>query len=205
MIFKIFALTLLPWLTHAAIEARITYGASDYAPNQMNQQASWTPSSLYLQQGQVMGLDLMYSVKQGNVPLGLRYEMLNEDISGNGYTRELEQTRLSALLGYRFLLSTSGYIGAMLGYVLNGTTDYDQGGAATPFPASSDSLSGYSLGVDAAYRFKFAMTVGAELGYSSITADSFKFNGGPAQYPTGTNMEIEMAGVYYKAYIGYFY
>lgn len=183
----------------AVFEARAHYGANAYDPDVFN--STWS-SNLQLSEGTTMGADIVYGLLGGRLPLGVRYEMMEEDFSGAGFTRSLEQTRVSLLAGWRLLLGTWGYIGVLGGYVVSGNLEFSETGTTATSPYESDSVSGFTAGIESTYRFASGFTIGAEVGQAMVEFDETTYGGQAGATYNSKTADFELEGVYYKLRIG---
>lgn len=194
-----FLFLLLSGTAHSIVELRGHFGAVNGSPDDFNKAYHSFQDGPELTKQKTLGFDAIVKAPLFPLGVGLRYETLEEEKSEFNEKAELEASRFSLLLNYRFIdtllyAGVLGTFGISHDMTLNIPTD--------PEKITSDSATSYSLGVEGGVKLGL-FRVGAEVGQMFMTFDDLKNNAGVTPVKNGRSIsEIDLSGLYYKIVVG---
>lgn len=128
---------------------------------------------------------------------GLRYENMKISTDNSNVDIENQLTRTALIANYR-LINTLIYIGPIMTYGLNHSNSIRlRSGATDISKVSSDSVSSYSIGIEAGASL-LGFLVGAELGTMTM-----KYKDAKDSINTSQSADLDMSGTYAKIFIGF--
>lgn len=205
------ALLLASTPAFALVDIRGGYGVNNGDPSDVNGMfVGPTVSDFKSLNG--LTADAMIHLPLIGLGFGLRFEdmssTLNDNVSGGTLNRKLEVQRTSAVVDYR-LIDTLVYIGGIATYGLSHNIKYSytcpSGGFCTglqSFDGSANSPKSYSVGIEGGLKLAL-LTVGAEVGYSVITATNFSSGAvNPLTNTSGSTVGYNFSGAYFKILAG---
>ncbi len=194
---------------HAFLEIRGTYGMNVVKPTDIESGAtSYFP---VLTDIRGLGADLIVSLPAFPIGFGVRYEKLDSSKSATvgGYTSSLtaELSRVALLVNFR-IIDTGIYLGALGTYGLSHTTGLS---IETDLPLSSNypnlkasSVSTMTVGVEGGVHI-MSLVLGGDLGYMIGKANTFMDNGTIIQTADGSNLDVDLGGLFAKVHVGYMF
>ncbi|MGZ3723539.1 MAG: hypothetical protein ACXVA9_11440 [Bdellovibrionales bacterium] len=194
---------------HALIDVRLGYGQNLGDPKQLNAEMDHYVSGASAVKSMVgLNADVLVMLPLVPIGFGLRYESLSDSKSsgylGGSLDSKIKFDRLALLLNYR-IIDTIAYFGPIATYGLMNTAKFSNdcnGCSATIHTdGKAGSASSYSLGVEGGLKLPL-FRVGAELGYASFIGKDYDSNGTVYQDYTGSNLKIDLTGVYCKILLG---
>lgn len=141
--------------------------------------------------------DVRVDVPASGVNFGLRYSNMGLNVTNNGQTLILNNTSMSALLGYR-LINTVLLLGPVFTYGLFNTGTLENTLASTGTTvATAGSVTQYTAGIEAG--IKLPILLAAELGYGNLTMSGFN----NSQTYLGSSTNVSLGGTYARISVGF--
>jgi len=196
---------------HALVDIRAGYGMSMGSPTQLNNDLDHSISGATgIKALSGLNADVVVNLPLVPIGFGLRYESLSSSISTTipgtsaSFNTKLQNDRIALLLNYR-IIDTLVYVGPIATYGLVNTSKltFDCGSCtpATHLNGKAASASSYSLGVEGGAKL-LQFRVGGELGYSSYIGKDYTDGSNVYQDYTGSNVKVDLTGVYAKILVG---
>lgn len=202
--FKCFLVTLVflfaSFASHAIVEVRGHFGSGNGSPDDYNNAYFKFQDGPELTKQKYLGVDAIVKVPLIPIGFGLRYETLGEERKAFAEKADLEASRFSLLLNYRFI-DTLVYVGALATYGLS--HDMTLKIPTDPEKITSDSSKSYSIGLEGGVKLGL-FRLGAEVGQMFMKFDGLKDNTGVKPTKNGLSInEIDLSGLYYKIILGF--
>ena len=210
---KVLLLTILVSIfpqANALVDLRVGYGLNNGNPSQFNSAMdSLNPGYPAAKSMTGFNLDAILSLPLVPFGFGIRYESLSASANQNfaassaALASKFTFDRLALLVNYH-IIDTLVYFGPLATYGITNTSklniDCDLCSPATHIASQASSVTTYSVGVEGGLKL-LLLRVGAELGYASFTGKDYAYNG--ANFSSaGSNVKIEMNGLYAKVLLG---
>lgn len=184
---------------HSIVELRGHFGSGSGSPEDYNKAYYNFQDGPELTKQKYLGFDGIVKVPMIPIGFGLRYESLEE--SGNAFAQkaDLEASRFSLLLNYRFI-DTLVYAGVLATYGLSHEMTLKI--PTDPEKITSDSGKSYSIGVEGGVKLGL-FRLGAEVGQMVLKYTDLKDATGITPNKNGRSInEIDLSGLYYKLVLG---
>ncbi|MFP5386587.1 MAG: hypothetical protein ACLGHN_10940 [Bacteriovoracia bacterium] len=197
--FLVLSLLLTSFSAFALVEVRGHFGAGNGSPDDYNKAYHSFQDGPKLDQQKYLGWDAIVKAPLFPIGVGLRYETLGEERSEFAEKAELDASRFSLVLNYRFI-DTLIYAGVLGTYGLS--HDLTLNIPTDPNKITSESAKSYSLGIEGGVKLGF-FRLGAEVGQMFMTFDDLEDSTGVRPSNNSVSIkEIDLSGTYYKIMVG---